>query len=250
MKKLIIGLTSTSEHIINMIMSMFIYIHRNGIGNANYNNWKSSYNNFINDIEKSYINYFDDISIKLLSIVYNIPINYFYDKKYLDKYYCLTTGNIDTYDTIKQYNNIHIIPEDIINIVNLSVYLQSTNIFGKLAYIKLSSLITYFNKVLKENMDKDIIIKFNKNNIYNISFVKGLCIIPNIVTKDEAACIKFSDNVFHTEIIKLINNESGIYTEDNLKTITKPLNYYIAKGKDELPVFYKVLNIYSKLIEL
>lgn len=242
----IIGIAGEKNSGKDTIASMINYIFVKGITQANYSNYvinKAKYDNTYADR----IYHFADPLKQVLSIMYNIPIECFYDRKYKDDYwYCFNTGNfLDTKTVINSnYNVIEI--NDLTKSNTIKDELNSHKEFANV--IQLRTLMQYFaTNLCRENLKDDIWIKCALGKIIDKARARRVCIVPDVRFANEANALKIVNPSLYGGVIR-ISRDSCEKSEHSSETINFDCDYHIDNNKDLRSLFYKVLQVIQDIV--
>lgn len=242
MKQILIGIAGTANSGKDTVASMINYIHHYGVTKASYSNWLAS-QRLYDDTFKHRIIHFADSLKDCLSIIYNIPREYFDDRKKKDEEYYLLNEqrfvdensfkgkyNEVTFESLKEYSLNEILYDNITNIG-----------------IKLRTLMQYFGTNICRNLlDMDIWVKSTIYKAVSIAEKEGICIIPDVRFENEAR--RIIGNSLYGGVIKVVR-ESSIKSEHESEIIDFPCSIIIENNKTKMQLFYKVLETYKQLIK-
>ncbi len=242
MKQILIGIAGTANSGKDTVASMINYIHHYGVTKASYSNWLAS-KILYDDNFKHRIIHFADALKDCLSIMYNIPREYFDDRKKKDEEYYLLNERrfVDknsfkdkyyeiTFESLGDYSLNEIIYDDITNIG-----------------IKLRTLMQYFGTNICRNLlDMDIWVKSTIYKAVSIAEKEGICIIPDVRFENEAR--RIIGNSLYGGVIK-VNRDGCDKSEHESEIIDFPCSITIENNKTKMQLFYKVLEAYKQLIK-
>lgn len=246
MMNYVIGIAGEKNSGKDTVASMINYIFAKGVTQANYSDYvisKAKYDNTYADR----IYHFADPLKQVLSIMYNIPIECFYDRKYKDDYwYCFNTSNfLDTKTVIKSnYNIIEI--NDLTKLNTLKNELCDNK--NKSTVIQLRTLMQYFGTdICRENLQDDIWIRCALGKIIDKANARRVCIVPDVRFTNEANALKIVSPSLYGGVIR-INRDSCEKNEHSSETIDFNCDYNIDNNKDLRSLFYKVLQVIQDIV--
>lgn len=229
---IIIGIAGTLNSGKDTAASMINYIY--------YKFDNHSYADYISDILKydsilKYTNiHFADNLKKVLSIMFNIDINYFYDRDFKDNYYYVFSER----EFIKELNNYKEITSDDLKIMPLSCYIVKPD-----ACIKLRTLLQYFGTdISRRYLNNKIWIDSTINNAKDILKKYNYCIISDVRFANEAAAIRYENKGI---VIGLQRNNSNDNHES--EKIDFECDYYIDNNSTLIHLFTEIYKIIKNL---
>lgn len=246
MMNYVIGIAGEKNSGKDTVASMINYIFAKGVTQANYSVYvisKAKYDNTYADR----IYHFADPLKQVLSVIYNIPIECFYDRKYKDEYwYCFNTGAfLDTKTVIRSnYNIIEI--NDLTKLNTLKNELCDNK--NKSTVIQLRTLMQYFGTdICRENLQDDIWIRCALGKIIDKANARRVCIVPDVRFANEANALKIVSPSLYGGVIR-ISRDSCEKNEHSSETIDFNCDYNIDNNKDLRSLFYKVLQVIEDII--
>lgn len=237
MKSFIIGIAGQKNSGKDTVASMINYIASVGFAAANYQNWlvrKAVYDAKY----KGRIIHFADKLKDCLSIIYNIPRQYFDDRRYKDElWYSLSERKFVEYQHIYKDNKYHLIEINDLYRDNLAYIVDNTD---KKCCIRLRTLLQYFGTdVCRNNLSNMIWVDSTIGDAINIALDKTFCIIPDVRHKIERDAIKASSPLYGGVIILKRGETSAEHSSEN---IDFEGDVIIENNSSLLQLFYKVLN--------
>lgn len=231
---IIIGIAGTAGSGKDTAARMISYIYRRGSA-ANYAKWLE----YDRVVEKypNIIHFADNVK-KCLSIIYNIPLEYFNNRCYKDEYfYILNEKRFIDYTTANREYFI-IEHSDLMN-EPLAEHVSHK----PKCCIKLRTLMQYFaTDLCRYHLDDDIWIKSTMAEIISIMDITDVGIIADVRFQNEASYIKNKQNGI---IIKLTRNT--IKLNHSSEKINFECDYEIENNGSLQKLFYKILEIIQKL---
>lgn len=228
----------------NTVASMINYIHVVGISKARFNDW------LIKDLKfnprlKQRITHFADPLKESLSIMYNIPLEYFYDRDKKDnEWYSIKERRFikpNTKDVT--YKHIGITIEDL-RMYHLAFIINDIVSKGNYPIITLRTLMQYFGTDLcRTNLGEDIWTNSAIYRIADIAESKGLCIVPDIRYSNENDVI--NNHFLYGGVIEVRRGKTnGNHSSEVIDFDTK---FVIDNNNSKMALFYKVFNIYQQV---
>lgn len=245
MMNYVIGIAGEKNSGKDTVATMINYIFAKGVTQANYSDYvisKAKYDNTYADR----IYHFADPLKQVLSIMYNIPIECFYDRKYKDDYwYCFNIGNfLDTKTVEKSKYNII----DIKCLNNNSIKEELANHIFSFSVIRLRTLMQYFGTdVCRNNLQDDIWVRSALGKIIDKAHARRVCIVPDVRFANEANALKIVSPSLYGGVIR-ISRDSCEKNEHSSETIDFNCDYNIDNNKDLRSLFYKVLQVIQDII--
>lgn len=240
MKSYVIGIAGRKNSGKDTVASMINYIFAVGKTNASFRDWMFRKEVFDNTY-KDRIFHFADPLKDVLSIMYNIPREFFNRREYKDNlWYCINSGKFINESSISplHYNIITI--ENLSKGKNISDYFNYMN--PKLTVIKLRTLMQYFGTdICRKYLANDIWIKSALSNIINISSNRVICIVPDVRFSNEANALRFNLQSLYGGVI-LVERENDTY-EHSSENIDFDTDFVIDNNGSLNKLFYKVLEI-------
>ncbi len=247
MKNFIIGIAGRKNSGKDTIASMINYIFTVGITKASYSDWVIKKTSIDNTNSDRIVHFADGLK-NILSIIYNIPREFFDDRVYKDnKYFNITSGS---FTDIKNVNGRiaghNIIDIDFLNKHPLSSAISSDGITQ--VYIKLRTLMQYFGtNICRKQLADDIWIRQTMNKVINIAESRRLCLIPDVRFENEASAIRCNTPYLYGGVIK-INRDNYEKEEHCSESLFVNSDFNIDNNGTMLQLFFKVLNICQKII--
>lgn len=249
MKSYIIGLAGNKNSGKDTVASMINYIFAVGITKATYSEWilkRVSYD----ETYKDRIIHFADSLKTCLSIIYNIPLEYFYNQVYKDEmYYCFNSGKfLDKNIVIQHPNDFNIITNDVLKHSSLKDEFETYDELRPVITIR--TLMQYFGTdVCRENLGHDIWIKSALGKIVDVARRRRLCIVPDVRFTNESAAIH-KRNAFLYGVSIRINRPTSNNNRDyhDSEIIAFSTDYSINNDGTLANLFYKTLEICQKIL--
>lgn len=240
MKKFIIGIAGKAGSGKDTIASMISYIVDRGVWDANYEQWKRLDKSIIKN-EK--IIHFANPLKDCLSIMYNIPREYFDNREYKENLYY----SLDEHKFIKE--NDLLTSHKVVTIGGLHYNNLPTHkiLFpNKQLVIKLRDLMQYFGTELcRQQLDNNIWINCVMSKAKDIVNNYGYCIIPDVRFINEASAI--TNSYLYGGLIKVNRDVEQISHES--EKINFNCDYEIDNNGNIEHLFNQVLNITNKIIK-
>lgn len=243
MKEIIIGIAGELNSGKDTVASMLNYIHEVGTGRANYREWITRKDYYDLNYKHRVISYGDNLK-KVLSIMFNINLDYFYDRDYKDnKVYCLSEKRfIDNEDLTPQYYVVDIL---MLRDKPLNHYLYV--ITSKKVVFSLRTLLQYFGTEIGRNqIYSNIWIESTIFKAVDIATTEGICLIPDVRFKDE------NYNIHNLRIgytIKLIRDTNNTKEKHDSEIIDFDCHYTINNNDTKTVLFFKVLHVYQQIVK-
>ncbi len=251
MKDIIIGVGGEANSGKDTVASMINYITHVGITRAKYDQWVTK-RKIYDDQNSDRILYFADNLKKAVSIIYNIPIEYFYDRRYKDDlYYCISENRFIKEEDLT-YKYVEVTIDDLSNnsLADIIKYIEKSNLSTvyvviKYAVIKLRTLLQYFGtNICRTQLDSDIWVTSTKKKAIDIVIGRKICIIPDVRFQNESDAILSSP--FRSEVIKLVGRNS---TSDKHESENCNFSYtkLIENTGTLFELYYKIIDILAKI---
>lgn len=246
MEKLIIAIAGNACVGKDTVASMFNIINQFN-GNITFDKWL-----IIKDEYENKIKHFAEPLKNVLSMLYNIPIEYLNNREYKDEYWfdLFTYKFIKNEDiNLKEDKLLYI--EDLIKQYNLNQHININRYYYKRLLIKIRTLLQYIGtNIIRKNLDFDIWSKSIINDcIKNLSYTNLICIadmrfiqeliVLNKITKDNDINL-LSIRVNRIGYDNLISHES--------ENIDFNCNIVIDNEGTLKDLFDKVLHLYNNVI--
>lgn len=246
MKDIIIGVGGEANSGKDTVASMINYITHVGITRAKYDQWITK-RKIYDDQNSDRILHFADNPKKAVSIIYNIPIEYFYDRRYKDDlYYCISENRFIKEEDLS-YKYVEITIDDLSNnsLANIIEYIEKPNLLTVYAVIKLRTLLQYFGTdICRTQLGLDIWVASTKKKAVDIVIGRKICIIPDVRFQNESDAILSSP--FRSEVIKLVGRNS---TSDKHESEDCNFSYtkLIENTGTLFELYYKIIDILAKI---
>lgn len=251
MKNLIIGIAGSKNSGKDTVANMINYILSVGIANAKYIDWLTK-RNITEDKFKERIYHFADPLKEVLSIMYNIPIQCFYDREYKDnRWYCIETNSfIDSKKAEEKYPNDNFIRiADLQTGMHLTDWIYESTINNCRTFIKLRTLLQYFGTdICRRYLANGIWIKAAMAKIIDKAETFKYCLVPDVRYENEANAINVSTDSLYGQVIA-INRKSETADSHTSEQIDFEADYYIDNNSTLTALFYQVLNIIVEIYE-
>ena len=247
MKSYIIGLAGKKGCGKDTVASMINYIFAVGATKAKYSNWLVKRVS-LDKTHKDRIIHFADSLKDCLSIIYNIPREYFDNRKYKDEmFYCLTTGKFISEKDIERFKHgFNIIT--INTLKNSSINYELETYDKLIPVIKIRTLMQYFGtNICRDNLGSDIWIKSTLGKVVDIAMARRLCIVPDVRFTNEAAALHKDDVSLYGRVIKINRNNCDKDYHDS-EIISFTTDYTINNNGSMTELFYQTLDICQKII--
>lgn len=251
MKSYIIGIAGKANSGKDTIASMINYIFANGITKSTYSYWLS-HRNSIDLTYKYRVLHFADTLKDVLSMMYNIPRQYFDDREYKDNmYYNLRTGEFIRKDKVTQRGDHYFVID--IETLNHSSIREEIETYDELfPLITIRTLMQYFGTdICRNNLEDDIWIKCTMRRAWDIAKANRLCIISDVRFTNEANAITNSDPSLYGGVIMVRHDNNGSNDNSDLHSseiVTFNTAYSIDNNSSLMSLFFKVLDICQKII--
>lgn len=247
MKKFIIGIAGVKNSGKDTVASMINYIFAVGVTRASYAEYLIKRTSIDNTYKDRIVHFADGLK-DVLSIIYNIPRQYFNDRKYKDEMWYNIRSN--TFCSINaNYSSDNSL---FINTIDLDIFCGIANYINdnpnKQIYIKLRTIMQYFATDLCRNkLANDIWIRNTITKAVNIAESRRLCLIPDVRYNNEAEAIECNNGSLYGGVI-MIKRNSCDNTKHSSEIMDFTANFEINNNSTLLVLFYKVLEICQKII--
>lgn len=205
------------------------------VDNPTYNNWLIGYDNkiFLNTI------HFADKLKSLCADLFNIPVEYFYDRGHKDKlYYCFDNKTFINELDIK-LNRYHIFDTN----ENLAKCIEEYK--GKIIF-KLRTILQYIGtEIFRNQVFKDIWVRHTMDKAIDIANKNGWCVIPDVRFEDEVNAIKELPNGYIIKVNRNTNDADNRASE----TYDAKADFEIDNNSSKLALYYTVVGIMMKIKE-
>lgn len=242
MKPCIIGIAGAAGAGKDTIASMINYIRIVGTSRANYREYvmnKTIYDEKLS----SHIIHFADALKDCLSIIYNIPREYFDDRVYKDDlYYCMSEKR---FIESKRLNNKY---HTVINIEDLEEVslAQYHNVYDDKICIKLRTLMQYFGtNVCRTTLGDNIWINSTINKACNVAERTNYCIIPDVRFNNEADSLRRLSLYGVLVMVQRQTDSVGNHSSEQFNFIA---DHVIDNNSTKINLFYKTLEVCQNLI--
>lgn len=248
MKYYVIGIAGEKNSGKDTVASMLNYIKGVGLTKANYADWIQNRELYGEKYAKRIVHFADPLK-KVISIIYNIPIESLYDRKHKDDYWYSITYNRFLNCIINKNNYKFITIEDLTK-NNLNTILSENKDIE--CCIKLRTLLQYIGtNICRNNLNDKIWINCAIDNIMSKVFMYGICIVPDVRFKDEFNAIKNITDLndkfsLYGEVITIKRNNTN-QSEHASKNIDFNSKHVIDNNGNLMNLFYKVLDIWKKI---
>lgn len=242
MKNIIIGIAGQLNSGKDTVASMINYIHQQGVTKASYRDWQMSQSYYDTNFKHKIIHFADPLK-DCLSIIYNIPREYFDDRiKKDEEYYLLNERVFINKESFKdKYHEITI--EDLKEHSLNELLYDTINNIG----IKIRTLMQYYGtEICRNHLDQQIWIKSVMGKAANIADRYGLCIIPDVRFNNEADSIMNCS--LYGGVIK-INRDNCVQTNHSSEIMDIPYDIELDNNGTKMQLFYKTIEVYKKLIK-
>lgn len=249
MKNYIIGIAGKKNSGKDIVANMINYIFATGITKVSYADYlikKVS----INNTYKERIIHFADGLKDVLSIIYNIPREYFDDRNKKDNmYYNIKSGKFYKEDVVKNKPYVEIITIDRLKNFTINDVLRCAE--DKLVYIKLRTLMQYFGtNICRNKLDNDIWIRQTISKAINIAETRKLCLIPDVRFDNEVKAIKNNNVSLYGGLVMIERDKDDNSNESKHSSEDMNINadFNINNNGSLMSLFYKVLEICQKIL--
>lgn len=246
MKNYIIGIAGELNSGKDTLASMINYIFAKGVTQVNYSEWLTQKVKY--DLSyKHRITHFADPMKDCLSIMYNIPREYFDDRIKKDKeWYCIKEQRFlsaNSSGSIK-YHKVYI--EDITGKKTLSEVIESIEKYDIIAIIKLRTLMQYFGtEIGRKQLGNDLWINATMGRAADIAERNGICIIPDVRFKNEWQAI--TGNLLYGQDIE-IRRYNLDQIDHSSETIDFQCKHVIDNNGSKMQLFYKAVKIVNSIV--
>ncbi len=245
MKAYIIGIAGEKNSGKDTVASMINYIFAKGVTQSRYSDWITQRVKY-DETYKDRITHFADPMKDCLSIMYNIPREYFEDRKYKDDlWYCISQKRFiaEAEASSGFYIKIGI---DHLDDHPLSYFLNTIPRTGKILLIKIRTLMQYFGTDIgRKQLGNDLWINATIGKAASIAESRRLCLIPDVRFTNENKAIT-SNFLYGGDI--LIRRESDDKTDHDSETIDFTCKYTIDNNRGKMGLFHKVVAIVQQII--
>ena len=251
MKSYIIGIAGKKNSGKDTVASIINYIFAKGITAATYREWLLCRASFDATYKDRIIHFADSLK-DCLSIIYNIPRQYFDDREHKDNmYYNLRTGEFIRKDRVTQRGD-HYFVIDVETLGHGSIREQIETYDELLPLVTIRTLMQYFGtNICRECLQSDIWIKATMTKAIDICLANRLCLIPDVRFTNEATAIQTNESSIYGGVIIVRRNNND--SNDNIdyhssEIVTFSTDYSIANNGTIMGLFYKVIEICQKII--
>ena len=247
MKNFVIGIAGVKNSGKDIVASMINYIFAVGVSKAKYQDWL--FKKHIYDVNfKDRIIHFADPLKDILSILYNIPREYFDNRECKDElWYCFNTNTFIENANQRPGNEVAIININTFKSFRLNTFL----IYNKerLVCIKLRTLLQYFGtEVCRKELDDDIWIKCAIGKIVDKAESRRLCLVPDVRFANEADALRISNDSLYGGVIEVRRNDIKNTDNHDSEIIDFAVDDVIENNSTKMALFYKVLNYVEHII--
>ena len=246
MKELIIGLSGKANSGKDTVASMISYIMQVGVTKAKYSEWdiysKAIKNKYVDKCKKTIIHFADSLK-DCLSIIYNIPRDYFDDRHIKDKMYF----SIDEHRLLD--------PKDLLNyhtiINNVDLQIKSINEIrnsnkDKKIVLTLRTLMQYFGTdICRKTFGENVWVDSTMRKAGDIILNENYCIIADVRFKNESDAIKRS--AYFGALIKINRNDIFEYDHES-ENCNVNYTHIIDNNGSLMSLFYNLLDIIYSII--
>lgn len=247
MRSYIIGIAGELNSGKDTLASMINYIFAVGITKANFQDW------LINKVKwdetnKDRITHFADPLKDCLSIMYNIPREYFDDRVKKDKeWFIINENRFINEDQSNSAKYAKITMEVLHFNDTLSNVISHILYGGYQPIIKLRTLMQYFGtEIGRETLQDDLWIRSTMNRAAGIADHRRVCLIPDIRFTNELDAIR--TNSLYGGDIEITRNQSGSHKHAS-ETIDFTCKYLVNNSGTKTQTFYQAINIVSNIIK-
>lgn len=247
MKNFVIGIAGVKNSGKDTVASMINYIFAAGVSKAKYQDWVIKQAIYDNNYKDRIIHFADPLK-DILSILYNIPREYFDDRKYKDElWYCLNTNTFIKNANQRPGNEVAIIHIYTLKSFSLNTYLRFNN--DKLVCIKLRTLLQYFGtEVCRNKLDNNIWVKCAISKIVDKAESRRLCIVPDVRFANEADALRISNDSLYGGVIEVKRNHIENTDNHDSEIIDFAVDDVIENNGTKMTLFYRVLSCVEHII--
>lgn len=247
MKSYIIGIAGHKRVGKDTVAGMIDYIFKAGVSKANFADYlKYS----IDKTKRDRIIHFADNLKQCLSIIYNIPIEYFYDDKIKENgYYNFVSNKILLSNEVRfDEQKYFIITNEHLKTNTLNNIIYQLNI--KQPIICIRTLMQYFGTdICRKHLSDYIWINSTILKAVDIAFKQRLCIIADVRFANEAQMLDYNDEYLYRGVIE-VNRFADMSDSHQSEIIDFDTNYIINNNSTKKCLFYRVLDVVQKIIKL
>lgn len=233
----LIGIAGVKNSGKDTVASMLSYIYTVGVASAKFSEWQERKD----IVNKSKTIHFADPLKDVLSMIFDIPRQYFNDRLHKDEtYYCSDTRKFCTYADCCRLGYVFI-DNKVMTVNGIDYLLDKNNRYA----VKLRELMQFFGTDIgREMLGKNIWINAAKIRIENIlKFTNYMCLVPDVRFENEAKTIQeLGGRVVYIE--RTTDTNDTHESED----IDFACNYIIINNNTLMALFYKVLIFYRDVI--
>lgn len=247
MKNFVIGIAGAKNSGKDTVASMINYIFANGVSKSTYQNWLFKRHIFDANFKDRIIHFADPLK-DILSILYNIPREYFDDRKYKDKlWYCFNTNTFIENANQRPGNEVAIVSIDTLKSFTLNNYLKFNS--DRLVCIKLRTLLQYFGTdICRNNLADNIWVKCAIGKIVNKAESRRLCLVPDVRFANEADALHISNDSLYGGVIKVRRNNIEHTNNHDSEIIDFNVDEVIENNGTKMTLFYRVLSYVEYII--
>lgn len=246
MRNCIIGIAGNKNSGKDTVASIINYIFHVGVTKASYRNWIVKRASIDYKYKNRVIHFADGLK-DVLSIIYNIPREYFDDRKYKDElWYNIRTGKFceqNSRDT--SLDGVTITSNDLNEFFGISSSLNANP--NKNVYIKLRTIMQYFGTdICRGFLADDIWIRQTMTKAVNITNNYDICVIADVRFSNESNAVMINNASLYGQVI-MVNRDNCVKDDHSSETIDIKYNYTIDNNSNIMNLFYKVLEICQKI---
>lgn len=246
MKSYIIGIAGKKNSGKDTLASMLNYIVAVGTTSASFVDWATNKDRY--DLQfKDRITHFADPMKDCLSIMYNIPREYFDDRvKKDEEWYCIAERR---FISEKESINIKYIRVNIDDLDGhpLAYYLNTAPRNNKIVVIKLRTLMQYFaTDIGRRQLGNNLWVNATIGKAADIAMGRKICIIPDMRFKNEWNAVT-THILYGRDII--IKRDIASSEEHDSEVIDFEPKYPIINNGTKLQLFYKAVGIVSHMLD-
>lgn len=244
MKPLIIGVAGKKNSGKDTVASMINYITTVGLSRCKYAEWITNRANYDISQQDRIIHFADNLK-KVLSIMFNIPLECFYNRTYKDElYYDFESGNFINQEKINKYPKQYFIIEKADENGGIAFYF---NLLVPNIVIKLRTLLQIVGTdICKKHINENIWIRSTIKEAINIALGRNICIIPDVRFMSESNAIH---NVPPYGVVLLINRNTKEIDSHESEIINVEYDYEIDNNGTLMNLFYNIVSIIQKIYE-
>lgn len=245
MSKIVIGIGGQKHSGKDTVASMLLYINHKGPAAAKYNEWAESWK------KGSYLysqiaTHFADPLKDCCSIMFNIKREYFDDIKYKDDLYYDFRKNefIKDIDITLEHNRL--VPTDFLDFSNFANKIAN-NVDAPL--IKIRNLMQVYADTMKYVFGEDVFVNTTIRRVNDICRNYNFALVPDVRFSNEAIALRQTNDVWQGYIIRVIRKSEQSNDLHNSEVCNFQSDYIIENDNTLFSLFYKVIDIYNKIIK-